>query len=421
MKQKISNGNKGKTLTKETRKKISDSKIGKPRGFTEKVKCPHCFLEGDPRAIKRWHFDNCKKKKIEVNSSNSYDTLKAVIIGNELELSKRVIDFTFKNFYKSNLGQSVYEYNDLGDEYIINDIILKERIEDLNNLATILQELGITVYRPDILKQVIPFKTTTFKSELSPANNVRDITIVIDDKLIETPVIVRNRAFENLAMYNIFKEVTNNFKTQWIKAPLTILTESSVDIEDWEKNRDFNNIPSSYEAAIDGANFLRLNDDIIVNISNYNQYLGFLWLKSFFPNKEFHIVKLCDSHIDGVLVSLNENTFLVNPNYPEVWKKLPSKFHPNNGYIYLYPKNTPEREIKYLTNKNLRLASDEGMSVNILSIDKKTVIVQEDALGTIEVLEENGFEVIPVQLRHSHIFAGSLHCSSLDIQRIKEK
>ena len=35
------------------------AKITKP----QKVQCPHCKTTGDPRPLKRWHFDNCKNKK----------------------------------------------------------------------------------------------------------------------------------------------------------------------------------------------------------------------------------------------------------------------------------------------------------------------------------------------------------------------
>ena len=351
-------------------------------------------------------------------SNNGYDNLKSVIIGNDLKLSKRYIDFTFKHFYKSNLGQSVYDYNELPEEYIITEKVLNERLEDLDNLAKTLEDLEIKVYRPKLLDKVVPFKTPSFKSELSPANNVRDITIVIDNYLIETPIIVRNRTFENLSLYDIFKESTDYYKTPWIKAPITILTEDSVDMDDWFIERDFENIPKNFEAAIDGANFLRLNKDIIVNIGNYNQYLGYLWIKNFFPNKIFYPVFICDSHIDGALTALNEKTFLVNPKYEKIWEKLPEKFHPKNGYKYIYPEDTTRKYPKEkATNINIQLASERGMDINVLSINPNTVIVSKDATGTIKALREHGFCVIPIRFRHSEIFAGGIHCSTLDLWR----
>lgn len=50
---------KGHTLKEETVKKISDKLTGmkRPRGI-----CPHCNTEGALSLLKRWHFDNCKKR-----------------------------------------------------------------------------------------------------------------------------------------------------------------------------------------------------------------------------------------------------------------------------------------------------------------------------------------------------------------------
>jgi group I intron endonuclease len=52
--------NTGKILSLQTRKKMSESRIG--RDFIYKPsQCPYCGLCGDIRNIKRWHFNNCKK------------------------------------------------------------------------------------------------------------------------------------------------------------------------------------------------------------------------------------------------------------------------------------------------------------------------------------------------------------------------
>jgi len=50
---------KGKPHSEETKRKQSESTKGKPQ---EKVTCPHCSKTGGVSAMKRWHFDNCKKK-----------------------------------------------------------------------------------------------------------------------------------------------------------------------------------------------------------------------------------------------------------------------------------------------------------------------------------------------------------------------
>lgn len=68
----------GKTHSAESREKISQSAIGKPKVRTPEhnkkigdanrkpaviVKCPHCNKCGGQSAMKRWHFNNCKLKE----------------------------------------------------------------------------------------------------------------------------------------------------------------------------------------------------------------------------------------------------------------------------------------------------------------------------------------------------------------------
>jgi hypothetical protein len=61
----------GKTHTKETKerigaksklraKKIYDNRIREGNHPNNFINCPHCEKNGQYRAMKRWHFDNCK-------------------------------------------------------------------------------------------------------------------------------------------------------------------------------------------------------------------------------------------------------------------------------------------------------------------------------------------------------------------------
>ena len=53
---------KDKKRSDETKLKISNSKKGKNTGKAPVIKCPHCEKEGGLYAMKQWHFDNCKFK-----------------------------------------------------------------------------------------------------------------------------------------------------------------------------------------------------------------------------------------------------------------------------------------------------------------------------------------------------------------------
>jgi len=349
-----------------------------------------------------------------IKSNNSYSKLKQVVVGRELEISKRTADFTFKHFYQSNLGESIYpdiEDNNLV-EYKVDYDILQERIEDLDSLAKTLEDLGIKVHRPDRLTKVVPFTTPSFKSELSSASNVRDVTLVMGDKLIETPTYVRNRYFENISLYDVYDTVYQE-GGQWIRCPHTNLTEDSIDLTYWKEHRDYTNVDKKYTMAIDGAQFLRLNDDVIVNVNSYNHYKGYRWVKSFYPDLNFHMVSLADNHIDGAIVALNETHFLVNPKYHNIWEHLPLKYQDLNKYFYLYPEDISRPD----EPRDIKLASQAGMDINVLSVDENTVVVNIDAIEVIKILREYGFRVIPVQLRHSETFGGNIHCSTLDLER----
>ena len=351
-----------------------------------------------------------------INSNTSLGKLKKVVVGRELNLDRRIMDITFKHFYKEAIGQEIYESR--FDGYRINMESVIKRNQDLDNLATVLENRGIKVYRPHELKKVIQFQTPTFKSEMSSASNVRDITLVYKDKIIETPTYVRNRYFENMSLYDVFNEMFDNGAGgQWIKAPNTKLTEITVDLDDWQKPRDFSNVNPKYDMAIDGAQFLRIGKDVIVNVTTYNHWLGFQWVKSFYPESDFHMISIADNHIDGAIICLKPGMFLLDPKYGKIMDLLPEKFR---KWKFLIPDENDLRkniDVSGMTDIDIRLASSRGMDINVLSLDENTIVAYDKAVCVIDLLERNGFEVIPVSFDNGEIFAGGIHCSTLDLER----
>ena len=65
----------------------------------------------------------------------------------------------------------------------------------------------------------------------------------------------------------------------------------------------------------------------------------------------------------------------------------------------------------------VQLCSYRGMDMNVLSISPKKILVNEDAIAVQDILYKNGFDVIPVRLRHCELFGGGIHCSTLDLVR----
>ena len=240
----------------------------------------------------------------------------------------------------------------------------------------------------------------TFESECTSASNVRDVTLVYNDCIIETPTFVRNRYFENMALYGVYSRAFDGGKGgRWIRCPHTRLAESSVDLAEWNVPRDFRNFDrQKYDMAIDGAQFLRIGRDVIVNVTTYNHYLGYEWVKSFFPESEFHMVSVADNHIDGELLCLRPGAFLLNPAFKSIRDALPEKFR---NWDFICPEELTE-------------------NIDVLSLDENTVAVNKRAVGVMAALEKKGFDVVPVKLDNGEIFCGGLHCSTLDLVREDE-
>jgi glycine amidinotransferase len=352
-----------------------------------------------------------------INSNPSFGRLREVVVGRELQLSKRLSDITFKQFYREALDERIYEAP--FENYTVSMDLIDLRNQQLDDLANTLEKLNVVVHRPKILDKIVPFTTPSFKSELSSASNVRDLTLVYGNKLIETPTFVRNRYYENTLLHDVYSNAWDRGRGgQWIKAPHTVLTEDTIDLGHWGDSRDYKNIPRNYVMAVDGAQFLRIGKDCIVNINSYNQYLGYEWVKSFYPETDFHVLHVADNHIDGCLICLKPGVFLVNPLYPNIRDLLPEKFR---SWTYLYPKDlTANIDVTGMTDIDIRLASSRGMDVNVLSVDENNVLVTDRAVGVADILDKNGFNVIPIKLEHGEIFAGGIHCSTLDLVRDDE-
>lgn len=132
------------------------------------------------------------------------------------------------------------------------------------------------------------------------------------------------------------------------------------------------------------------------------------------------MISIADNHIDGALACLKPGVFLVDPKYKNIKDLLPSKF---KSWKLLIPDEnelTKNIDIHGMTNLDIRLASSRGMDINILSIDENTCIVSDRAVCVKNLLERNGFNVVSVQLDNGEIFAGGIHCSTLDLVRDDE-
>lgn len=367
-----------------------------------------------------------------------YWKLKEIIVWNVLNFNLEKLDNTFKVWYWENLKWvkefdstwSVLWYYDYID-YKIDEEKLKERKEDMDNFALLLEEYWVKVRRPDELLKIQTFKTPYFFWVLTPVTNPRDRIFVYWNNIIETPAMIRKRYFENNLMYNLFQEYALTEWYNWISAPYPSLNYNRFDSKDWKATRDYENFDKlKYDIAFDAAQILKVTDkDLIFNVTSYNHENWAIWLQKVMDNlwtwvKVHKVYQLDDNHIDWVLMVLKEWVFLVNNDYAkkphlnDIKSKMPEKF---KGWKYIYIEDNPKEENEWIldskTTDYLKLCSIRWSFTNVLPLDDKRVFVNKDAVKTIKVLEKNWFETIPVQFRHSEIFWWWLHCATLDIKR----
>lgn len=364
-----------------------------------------------------------------VNSYDEWTQLREVIVGRVDGFFGFHLDNSFnlycwdnlksflksKNFFKKTDGSFEWPV------YRVNDKIISELREDLEEFVGALKSLGVVVRRPAPVVGSKEIKTPFWESIQSVPLNIRDQILILGTIILETAPHVRARYFENDYLKPLFYEYMSK-GAKWVSMPKPSLSAGSLDStffqlvpEEKDALQDhYAHLLSGlgFEMIFDGAQCIRLGEDVLVNVANYNHELGFQWLKNMFGDTfNFHrLDKLADSHIDSIILPLRPGLWLVRDK--KVLKFLPKKFR--DWDIIIAPK--PKRH--YYSYKRINFyQSSKYLDMNILSVNENTVIVNSLYPELIDILEKKGFNVIPVRHRHGRIFGGSFHCFTIDIRR----
>jgi glycine amidinotransferase len=178
-----------------------------------------------------------------------------------------------------------------------------------------------------------------------------------------------------------------------------------------------NQRPSPYdvgfEMLFDGAQCLRLGRDILANVATFNHELACQWLERHLESRfRIHRMhRLTDSHIDTMLLALRPGTVLIRnsgvadflPEPLRKWDMIVAP-EPNDDAFPQY-----EDDDLILTSPYIDL--------NVLSVNEETVLVNAASPDLARTLERHGFTVIPVRHRHRRLFGGGFHCFTLDTVR----
>jgi N-dimethylarginine dimethylaminohydrolase len=196
---------------------------------------------------------------------------------------------------------------------------------------------------------------------------------------------------------------------KWFSAPRPMLLDSLFEV-DLDKPT-----PRNHEPAFDAANVLRLGRDLIYLVSGTGNEMGGQWLQTILGDayRVHHLKNIYyGSHIDSTFVALRPGLILCNParinddNLPEILKQW--------DVIYSPPMENIDRYDADYLDKSI---GSNWIDMNLLSINPNLVVIDEDQRGLIKLLEKQGFDVIPLKLRHAKMLGGGFHCVTLDIRR----
>ena len=315
-----------------------------------------------------------------VNSHNEWDELQEVIVGDGFPDTIPALDFSFKLFFHDNIFGKVFDIK----QYIQKRHVDEHR-EDIEKYVDLLKSFDIIVQRPKVPKKINKIKTPNWESTDYPALNVRDLCMIVNDTIIETPPSCRWRIFENDYMKHLF---LNYFKNgaKWVSAPRPLILDTSFDMSVYDGAYNEYEIKDDYmglgtEIMFDAANCVRMGKHILMNVSNENQMLGAKWLQNTLGNKyKILTSNLTDSHIDSTFLPLKPGLGLVK-------------------------------------NQGINLASPR-IELNVFSVNKELIICHpqyENILN--KELKKYNIQAIGSPFRHCELFSGAHHCTTLDIRR----
>lgn len=372
---------------------------------------------------------------LKVNAWTQWGPLKTVVVGRADKACFQAEEPAFKGRINNKLIAKELNWP-MGPK---KQSIIDNANAQLDHLAHILESLGITVLRPT----PIDFNKTTTSPGWSIPHMFccvcpRDVMITIGNVILEATLSRRGRFFEYLPYRPLMNQLWNQDPTmKWKAAPKPSMNDSMYQQDYWDKFgdlpqktreeqkallRDYYYVLNESELAFDAADITRCGRDIFVQYSMTTNLKAIEWLKR---ELEGH-VRVHKLHFPGAIEPIHIDTTFIPLKPPR---------HGNPGIILTNPERSLNKEDEQIfLNNNWQLVdvpppnaindpmpsfceSSKWLSMNLLSLDEETLIVEENEKELHQFLEALGFKLIKIPFRYVFEFGGSIHCSTWDIER----
>jgi glycine amidinotransferase/scyllo-inosamine-4-phosphate amidinotransferase 1 len=301
-----------------------------------------------------------------ISSYNEWDPLKKIVVGRADHANWPVNDLVYRQEAENSLWTESKAPQGPVPQWIID-----ETEEDLSVLCDTLTKLGVEVVRPDWMN----FQVHDGLYNYCP----RDRFLVYGNTIVDPAMMYPCRDMEYQCYMDILPDADHIY-----------------------------HMPRGKGMVLDAANVLRLNNKMLMLESASGNRAAYEWLCAKFPAVEIELCNFYSGvHIDSTVVPLREGLVLLNgsrvneENCPRVfadWEKIyVDEVVPQDFYQYPY--------------------ASKWIALNMLVVDPETVICDRNQHRLANTLEENGFTVIPLELRHSRTLGGGFHCVTLDLER----
>ena len=303
---------------------------------------------------------------MKINSHNEWDPLRTIVVGTATNANWPLNDPIF------NLESEKTTWRETPvPRGPVPQNIVDQANRELDQLCTVLYNLGVEVWRPD------------------------DINFIQRD-----------------GMYNYCPRDRLLIAGTTVVDPAMLYPCRDMEIEELQFVCDaaerVRHMPRNRGMIMDAANVCRLGDDWLYLLSSSGNQAALDWLQQQFPAKNIESCNFYSGvHIDSTVVPLQEGLVLlngsrVNPdNVPRVFK----------DWDQIYVNHIAEREFYQYPY------ASKWIGMNCLVVRPGLVIVDEIQTVLIEILKNRGLEVIALPLTHSRTLGGGFHCTTLDIHR----
>lgn len=376
-----------------------------------------------------------------VNTWNEWDPLKQVVLGTARGTQIPAPEPAW-HYNNVNGGFPFGEYGQFPEEMVDNACAQQDEF------GRVMARRGIKVDR------VVPHESMFRVQAVSTPDwtqlnqrgisNPRDLFLPVGNEIIEATGSLRSRWYEYLALRPLFEKwFEEDPDFVWTSAPKPRLTNESYvknyyydydevwdDAKKAEMQRKGQYQLTEKEPLWDAADACRAGKDIFLQPSAVTNRKGFDWLKRYLGRQGFRVHKIeFDTsvsqfyrpwHIDCSISLLRPGTAIVCPGKPPLTREAVELFKINDWELI-----TAADPVYHWTDKLTLCNTIKGqgqnganwISMNVLSLDPKTVCVDANEGPFCEQLSRLGFEVLPIRYEAVFRFGGMLHCTTLDICR----